>query len=355
MGFRKEKFGTSKDGREVSRYILENAHGYKVVLSDLGAVILELWMPDRNGKSEDVALGFGSVSEYEANGPSFGAVVGRYANRISDAKFTLNGKTYGLDDNDNGKCLHSGYDRYAHHVYEAEYEHGELGESVSFHRISPDMEQGMPGELSVTVTYTLTEADELMIEYHAVSDADTIINMTNHNYFNFGPGGHKCGDVRQQRMQVFADAYTPIGENLLPTGEIKSVEGTAFDFREMHVIGERIGEEDSADARVVTGYDHNFVLRTQDGTIGKAVVYEDEETGRYMEVFTDFPGVQVYSAATLGAEKGKDGAQYGPFSGICFETQNYPNAVNQEGFPSPILRAGEEYERTAVFRFGVLE
>lgn len=350
MGIRTEKFGATKEGKEVTKYILENKNGIKLAVSDLGAVILEIWVPDREGNMEDVSLGFDNVADYEVNGPGFGAVIGRVANRIAKAGFTLNGKEYKLDDNDKSNCLHGGFDRYEHKLYQAECNTGEEQSSVSFHRISPDMEQGFPGELSLTVTYTLNDADEVMIEYHAVSDADTVINLTNHNYFNLGKGGHRHLDVRKQEMQIFSDAYTPVDEILIPTGEIRPVDGTAMDFRKMHVIGERIGEE-TPDEKIVKGYDHNFVLREQDGTVQKAAVYRDPESGRGMEVFTDFPGLQVYSAETLGTTEGKDGVTYGPFAGICFETQNYPDAVHHDNFPTAVLSTGEEYERTAIFRF----
>lgn len=350
MGIQKEKFGVTKEGKEVTKYILENKNGLKLVLSDLGADILSIIVPDRDGVFEDISLGFDNVADYETNKPAFGAVIGRFANRIAGAGFELNGKKYQLDDNDKSNCLHGGFTRFEHQMYEAECSSGEGSESVSFSRVSPDMEQGFPGELTLTVTYTLNDADEVMIEYHAVSDADTVINLTNHNYFNLGKGGHKCLDVRKQMMKIFADEYTPVNEILIPTGEFRPVEGTALDFREMHVIGDRIGK-DAPDEKTVSGYDHNFVLRNQSGNIGRAATYQDTKTGRRMEVFTDFPGIQVYSAATLGTTQGKDGVTYGPFAGICFETQNYPNAVNQEGFPDAVLKAGEEYERTAIFRF----
>lgn len=350
MGIQTEKFGVTKEGKEVTKYILENKNGLKLVLSDLGADILSIYVPDRDGVLEDISLGFDDVAGYETNKPAFGAVIGRFANRIAGAKFTLNGKTYELDDNDKTNCLHGGFTRYEHKIYKTECNSEDGSDKVSFSRISPDMEQGFPGELSLTVTYTLNDANEVRIEYRATSDSDTIINLTNHNYFNIGKGGHKCLDVRKQQMKLFADEYTPVNEILIPTGEMRSVEGTALDFREMQVIGERIGE-DTPDEKTVSGYDHNFVLRNQTGTIGHAATYQDTKVGRRMEVFTDCPGIQVYSAATLAPTQGKDGMMYGPFAGICFETQNYPNAVNQEGFPSAVLKAGEEYKRTTVFRF----
>lgn len=352
MGIKKEKFGETASFGTVTKYILENQHGMKVALIDMGANITEIWVPDRNGKLEDVVLGFDTAEEYAVNGPSFGAVIGRYANRIAKASFTLNGKTYDLDDNDKSNCLHGGFFRFEHQKYEAECHEG-LGEcSVSFTRFSRDMEQGFPGNLTVTVTYTLNDENELMIEYYGVSDEDTVINMTNHSYFNIGSKGHAGKNVLNHTVQVDADAYTPVNEILIPTGELRPVDGTALDLRETTRIGAHIGEP-TPDEKTIVGYDHNFVLRRKEGEIIHAVTYSDPESGRVMEVFTDAPGVQIYSATMLDPTKGKEGVTYNRFDGICFETQNYPDAVNQPNFPSAVLKAGEEYEHTAIFRFGV--
>lgn len=354
MSIRNEKFGVTKEGKEITKYILENNNGLRVALLDLGAVIAETWVPDKNGVLEDVTLGYDTLEKYVTNKPGFGAVIGRCANRISNASFTLNGKKYTLEQNDVTNCLHGGNFRYERQFYEAECQSEEGQDSISFSRLSPDMEQGFPGNATVVITYTLNDENELMIEYYLVSDQDTVVNMTNHNYFNIGVGGHKATSLLNQEMQVFADNYTPVDEILIPTGEIRSVEGTALDFREMHKLGEGIGEA-SPDDKTVIGYDHNFVLRKDEGGIEKAVVYQDRESGRRLEVYTDFPGLQIYSATMLEEPDGKDGTEYKRFSGICFETQNFPNAVNQPGFPSAVLKAGEEYERVAVFRFDVME
>lgn len=353
MGILKESFGVNKEGQEVTKYVLENHSGMKVALLDLGAVIAEIWVPDKNGVWEDVVLGYDNVPAYEKNAPAFGAIIGRYANRISDGKFTLNGKEYVLEQNEFTCCLHGGSNRFEHQMYEAECTETETAVSVSFSRLSPDMEQGFPGNATIVITYTLNDADELMIEYYAVCDEDTIISMTNHNYVNLGAGGHRHGSVLGQQLQIFADEYTPIGEYLLPTGEIRPVAGTAVDFREMHSIGKYIGTPEAGD-KTVDGYDFNYVLRDSDG-IRPAAVYQDSETGRCMEVFTDFPGLQFYASTQLDEPGGKDGMHYEKAGGVCLETQNFPNAVNRPEFPDAVLRAGEEYERTAVFRFRVME
>lgn len=354
MGIKTVKFGETASLGTVTKYILENNNGMKVAVIDMGAVITEIWVPDRDGNFEDVVLGFDTAKEYAVNEPSFGAVIGRYANRIANASFSLNGKTYSLENNDKSNCLHGGSFRFGHQKFEAEC-HEEINEcSVSFTRISKDMEQGFPGNLTVVVTYTLNDANELMIEYYGVSDEDTVINMTNHSYFNIGMKGHASGSVLNHSVQVDADAYTPVNEILIPTGEIRPVEGTALDLREATRIGEHIGDP-VPDEKTIVGYDHNFVLRQQEGEIIHAVTYSDQESGRVMEVFTDAPGVQIYSATMLSPTRGKGGVTYNRFGGICFETQNYPDAVNQPNFPSAVLKAGEEYEHTAIFRFGVLD
>lgn len=353
MSIIKEEFGVTGENAVVTKYTLENQNGMKVSLIDLGAVITNIFVPDKDGVFEDIALGYDNVAAYEVNGPAFGAVIGRVANRISNASFTLNGKTYHLDKNDATNCLHGGYFRYEHCMYQTECSEDESSSSVSFTRLSKDMEQGFPGNLTVTVTYTLNDANELMLEYYAVSDEDTVINLTNHCYFNIGRGGHKCKDVYQQDLQILADEYTPANEILVPTGEIRSVEGTALDFREPHKIGSRVGEP-APDESIVAGYDHNFVLREkEEGEVAKAVRYHDETTGRVMEVFTDAKAMQLYASLGLDEPNGKEGMHYGEGSGVCFETHNYPNAVNTKAFPSAVLKAGEEYNKVVIFRFDV--
>lgn len=355
MSIIKEEYGVTKNNEVVTKYTLANQNGVKVSLIDLGAVITNIFVPDRNGVFEDIALGYDNVAAYEVNGPAFGAVIGRVANRISNASFELNGKKYTLDQNDATNCLHGGYFRYEHCMYQAECSEDENGSSVSFTRLSKDMEQGFPGNLTVTVTYTLNDANELMLEYYAVSDEDTVINLTNHCYFNIGKGGHKCENVYQQNLQIFAENYTPVSDILVPTGEIRPVEGTALDFRTPHKIGERIGEATS-DESIVPGYDHNFVLNErEEGEVTKAVVYSDETTGRIMEVYTDAVAMQLYASLGLDADNGKEGMHYGEGSGVCFETHNYPNAVNTPNFPSAVLKAGEEYNKVAIFRFDVMK
>lgn len=351
MSIIKSEFGVNKDGNQVTKYTLKNNNGMEVSFIDLGAVITNIIVPDRDGVFDDIALGYDEVAQYEINMPSFGAPIGRYSNRISNARFVLNGKEYKLDQNDETNCLHSGFLRYSCCMYDVEYEEGLGEDKISFTRFSPDGEQGFPGNLTFTITYTLTDEDELIIRYYAVCDTDTIINVTNHSYFNLGKGGHKCPNVLEQEVQIEADYYTPVNDILVPTGEIKELAGTALDFREFKKLKDGIGKKD-AEGNIVTEYDYNFVLRENDkGEIRKAAQFRDMSTGRLMEVYTCLPGLQIYTAGNLEEEGCKDGMNYKNFCGACFESQNFPNAINTEGFPNAILRAGEEFESTTIFRF----
>lgn len=352
MSMKKEVFGHTKDGQEVTRFILENSNGMRAAFLDLGAVVSNLWVPDRDGKLEDVVHGYDTVHGYEVNVPSFGAPVGRCANRISEGHFFIDGKEYRLDQNDGTNCLHSGYLRFNHLMYEAEYEKGEGEECLTFSRVSPDGEQHFPGNFTYSITYRLTDNDELIIEYEGVSDQDTVVNMTNHSYFNLGKGGHKCSTVLDQEVKIYADQYTPVSEKLVPTGDICPVKGTPYDFTDFKVIGtDVVSDKDSPD--YFKGYDNNYVLEHPKGEVVEALIYRAPSTGRQMQVFTDQPGIQMYTAPELLEEGGKEGMTYGPSSAICFESQNYADAVNIPAFPDVILRAGETYRHVTVFRFGI--
>lgn len=354
MSISKIKFGVTANGDEVTKYTLKNNNGIEVSFIDLGSVITNLMMPDKDGNIDDIVLGYDTVAEYEVNMPSFGAPLGRYANRVSNAIFTLNGKEYKLDKNESTNCLHGGNTRYNRMMYNAETDVVENGDSITFSRLSPDGEQGFPGNLTVAITYTLNDDNELMIDYYAVGDEDTIVNMTNHSYFNLGKGGHKCKDILDQEITIYADNYTPVNDILVPTGEIKSVEGTALDFRNGKPVREGLGAYDK-DEKTVTEYDHNFVLNGDDVCdVAKAAQFVCKETGRMMEVYTDQPGLQLYTAGGLTTENSKDGINYANFCGACFESQNFPNAINTKGFPNAVLKAGDEYTTTTVFRFSII-
>lgn len=352
MSIQKEQFGVTQNQEKVTKYTMKNSSGMEVSVLDLGAVITNIIVPDKNGVMEDVVLGYDTVAQYEHNGPSFGALVGRFANRIANGAFTLNGKEYKLDQNDNTNCLHGGNFRYGECMYDVECSEEATADSISFTRVSKDMEQGAPGNLTYTVTYTLNEENELMIHYFAVSDEDTILNLTNHSYFNIGAKGHQCGDIRNQDLRIMAEAYTPVDEILIPIGELRPVEGTALDFRQAHKIGERLGTP-TPDEKVVDSYDHNFVLNVKEDEISKVAICSDETSGRVLEVFTDLPGIQIYTSGMLDEPNGKGGVKYGKYSGICFETQYFPNAVNEPGFPGGVIKAGEEFESDTIYRFSV--
>ncbi|MGN0297780.1 MAG: aldose epimerase family protein [Lachnospiraceae bacterium] len=352
MFMKKELFGMTSKGESVYKYTLTNQNGMKVVISELGAAILELYVPDAAGKLDDVVLGYEEVGPYEDNGPGFGAVVGRHANRIGGASFTLNGKTYELAKNDNGKNnLHSNPNSYIRRVWKQEEVESELGESLMLTLFSPDKDQGYPGNFEVSIQYTLTEDNSLMLEYRGNCDEDTIVNMTNHSYFNLS--GHASGDILNHKVWIDSDEFTEADDELIPTGRILPVVGTPMDFNTMKPIGQDI-EADYEPIQFGGGYDHNYVLKTN-GEIKLIAKLEDEVSGRGMEVYTDLPGVQFYTGNFL--EQGdnyKGGAKYDKRHGVCFESQYYPDSIHHDNFPSPVLKAGEEYHTVTVYKFYTL-
>ena len=337
-------FGTMEDGREVIRYTLTNQNGVSASFLDLGAIWSTMLVPDRNGEMADVLLGHETVADCLISDGHLGEAVGRNANRIGGAQFELNGKTYHLTGNDNGNNLHSGMDFYNIRIWETE----EVTEtSVRFKLHSPDGDQGYPGTADIYVTYSLDKDDKLDIFYEALSDKDTILNMTNHSYFNLD--GHNSGSVLQHTLTLEADYFTPGDAQSIPTGEILPVENTPMDFREGRKIGERI-EEEYEPLRFGNGYDHNWVLKNK-GNFEKVAELMAEESGIVMETYTDRPGMQIYTANFVENEVGKEGVVYGKRSAVCLETQCYPDAVHHENFPSPVYRAGEKYTAHTAFRF----
>ena len=346
MGITKRSFGKSKEGQEVFLYEITNKNQVTLTVSDFGAAWVHMLVPDREGNRRDVVLGYDSAEGYYVNPGHFGAVVGRNGNRIGNARFEINGTEYQLPVNDNKNNLHSGPDWYRTRVWDVK-EIDEEKNSVTFGLFSPDGDQGFPGNFSVTVTYELTEENEVVLHYQGSADADTIVNMTNHSYFNLN--GHASGDVLEQEMWVDADAFTATDSLLIPTGEILSVTDTPMDFR----VRKKIGRDIDADFEAIGfggGYDHNWCLNNQ-GKFAKVAEMWSQESGITMEVYTDLPGVQIYAGNFLDQEVGKNGVVYRKRQGICFETQHYPDAINHENFPSPILRAGEIYQTRTVYRF----
>jgi aldose 1-epimerase len=343
-------FGQTKEGQAVKSYVLSNENGIEVEVLDYGAVIRRLCVPDRGGKTADIVLGYDSVAGYENTTVALGGFIGRNANRIGNGRFVLNNRDYELEKNDNGKNnLHSGLVGYHKMMYQVRTRESMSEAVVTFFRTSPDKEQGFPGELKVAVSYTLTDKDELRIEYLAEAKEDTIVNLTNHSYFNLA--GHDSGSVLDQRVTIFSEAFTPADEAMIPTGEIVAVDGTPMDFRKGKAIGQDIGA-DYEPLLLAGGYDHNYILKTKKGELTLAAKAEDTLSGRGMTVYTDRPGLQFYTGNFLEGETGgKEGAVYEKHGGFCFETQAYPDAPNKPAFPTTIVKAGESFSSATVFSF----
>ena len=342
---KKELFG-EVNGREVYLYTLENSHGMKVTVSSFGALIIRIWAPDHNGNFADVALGYDRLEQYLENDKFYGAVVAPNANRIGGAKFTLEGKTYELSVNDNGNNLHSHRALGGHkRIWDAE----EKENGILFTMSMKDGELGFGGNRDFSVLYELTEENGLRITYDVVSDADTILNLTNHCYFNLD--GHGAGQITDHELQLFSHAYTPADAESIPNGDILRVEGTPMDFTEPHLIGERI-DADFDQLKMAGGYDHNYV--TDNYAKGNrrliATAYSDK-SGIAMDVTSDCPCVQLYAGNFIEQEKGKNGHIYTKRDAFCLETQVEPNAINVENFHSPLLEAGEQYDSTTSYRF----
>lgn len=346
MPIKKEAYGKLPDGREASLYTISGAAGAGLQLSDLGARIVGITLPDRDGKPGDVALGYADAAACFEQGRYCGAICGRYANRIRNAAFSLNGISYRLAANNGKNSLHGGEEGFDLKLWNVDIIDDT---TLRFTLLSGDGEEGYPGNLMVTVDYTFTTGYTLRIDYKAVCDADTVINLTNHAYFNLA--GHNAGSVAGHLMQIEADYYTPIDGGLLPAGEIAPVAGTPFDFTRPTAIGQR-ADEDHPQLKAAGGYDHNFVLRRAAPTgLAKAATVSEPTTGRVMEVWTTKPGMQFYGGNFMQDFAGKGGAVYPWRSGFCLETQYFPNSVEVTHFPTPVLRAGQFYRHTTEYRF----
>jgi aldose 1-epimerase len=342
-------FGKTRDGVAVSVYTLTNKSGLTARITNYGGIVVSLMAPDRNGKMADVVLGFDSLDGYLQNpGPFFGALIGRYGNRIGHARFTLDGHVYQVDRNDGENSLHGGARGFDKRVWTPR-ELTDGGLELTY--LSADGEDGYPGNLRATVAYHLTDANELRIDYAASTDKDTVVNLTNHSYFNLKGAG--TGDILDHRLMLNADRFTPVDAGLIPTGELRAVAGSPFDFRSAASIGARI-EANDEQLKIGKGYDHNWVLnRGSDGLVMAARV-EEPSTGRILEVRTTQPGVQFYTGNFLdGTIKGKGGKVYGRRSGFCLETQHFPDSPNRPAFPTTELKPGQKYQNTTVFRFAI--
>lgn len=343
------EFGVTKDGRTVSCYRIPAGAACLEVL-DYGCTVHRLEVPDRDGKMTDVCLGYDTVGEYEANDGYLGAVIGRHGNRICRGRFTLNGTAYRLNCNDGENHLHGGAKGFDKYIWQAEI----LEDGVLFSRCSEDGEEGYPGNLHVQVEYRFTRDYQWILEYRAESDRDTVINMTNHCYFNLNGSG--SGDVKGHMLRLNAGAFTENGPGCLPNGRILPVEHTVFDFRGGKMLGRDL-ELDEEQLRVVGGYDHNFVLE-QTAAADKELPEEagalwSGKSGICMKIYTTQPGIQVYTANVLTDRPGKDGAQYHPHDGVCLETQYFPNSMECPEFPSIVLKKGEKYRQATIYEFGV--
>lgn len=344
MNIKKEAFGKTPDGRNVDLYTLTNANGLKADITNYGAIVTSLHVPDRNGNPTDIVLGYDTLDEYIKVTPYFGAIVGRYGNRIAKGKFTLNSVEYTLVTNDGENHLHGGIKGFDKVVWNAEPMQDDNGVSLKLTYLSKDGEEGYPGNLNCTVIYTLTNNNELKISYEAETDKPTVLNLTHHGYFNLA--GHDSGDILGHELMLNADHFTPVDEGLIPTSEIKPVKDTPMDFTKPMPIGSRIAE-------VKGGYDHNYVLNKSDDSLTLAASVYEPKTGRVMEIFTTEPGVQFYSGNFLdGSNKGK-GAVYNKHNGFCLETQHFPDSPNKPNFPSVVLKPGEKYTHLTVHKFSV--
>jgi aldose 1-epimerase len=345
---KKETFGKTNDGATVDQYILTNAAGMTAKIITYGAILTELYAPDRDGKLDDVVLGFDNLKDYLERNPHFGATVGRVANRIAKGKFTLDGQEYTLAINNGPHSLHGGRKGFDKQLWKAEPKTTSNGVAVELRYVSKDGEEGYPGTLAVTVVYTLTNDNALRIDYTAKTDKATPVNLTNHSYFNLA--GAKSGDVLDHELLIAADKYTPTDATLIPTGEIKSVRGTPLDFTKPRRIGERLDQlKDSPGG----GYDHNFVLDNGGkDEPGFAARVSEPKTGRILEMYTTEPGVQLYTGNFLdGKLIGRGGVVYKKHAGFCLEAQHFPDAVHHDHFPSIILKPGETYRQTTIYKF----
>jgi aldose 1-epimerase len=351
MDIKQEPLGNMADGTPVDLYTLTNANGVEIKLSNYGGIVVSLMVPDRNGAFEDVVLGFDTLEDYVEKSPYFGCIAGRYANRIAKGRFTLDGVEYTLAQNDGENHLHGGIKGFDKVVWGAEEVKGDDAVGLELTYLSKDGEEGYPGNLSVKVVYSLTDDDELRIEYFATTDGATVVNLTNHSYFDLAGG--VSGDILDHELTIHADRFTPIDETLIPTGELRSVQGTPMDFSQAVAIGARI-EQDDEQLIFGNGYDHNWVLDKPAGSLALAARVHEPTTGRVLEVYTTEPGIQFYAGNFLdGSITGKEGRVYERRSGFCLETQHFPDSPNQPGFPSTVLRSGEEYAQTTTYKFSV--
>ncbi len=348
-GITEQAWGFLPTGETISLYTLRNGKGMEATISNFGGRLVTLKVPDRAGKFADVVLGYDTLEPYTKPNPFFGTLVGRYANRIANGEFTLNGKAYTLAKNNGPNSLHGGVKGFDKKAWSPSVINTKDGQALQLTYFSKDGEEGYPGNLTATVTYSMGNDNSVNIDYRATTDADTVLNLTNHSYFNLAGHGH--GAILDHELTLNADKFTPVNANLIPTGELRSVEGTPFDFLKPTAIGAHI---DAAEEQIQfgKGYDHNFVINRSDSVPALAARVTDPASGRVMEVLTTQPGVQFYTANHIEGEiKGKGGAIYHFRGAYCFETQHFPDTPNQPTFPTAVLKPGQNYHETTIFRF----
>jgi aldose 1-epimerase len=349
LGFiEKSSWGSTKEGIPIDLFTLINQHGLMMQISNYGATLVSLYVPDKSGILSDIVLGFDSLSDYEKytpHNPYFGATIGRYANRIALGQFSLNNKIYSLAQNDGKNHLHGGIKGFHKQVFSAIPMKTIEGPAVRLKRLSHDGEEGYPGNLQVNVTYTLTNNNEVKIDYHCTTDKPTIVNLTNHSYFNLLGEGQDS--ILDHEITILANSYTPVSKDLIPTGEISNVQGTPYDLRHPVTLRTQLEKFSNISFK---GYDHNFVLNDQDGMLKLAARIKEPTSGRIMEVYTTEVGIQLYTANTVNTF-GKEGKHYGQYSGMAIETQHYPNSPNNSNFPSVVLKPCEIYTSTTIYKF----
>jgi aldose 1-epimerase len=346
----KRAFGKLEDGTPIEIYTLKNRNGLQVDITTYGGAVVTIKTPDRDGRMADIVLGYADASGYVSDISYFGALIGRYANRIARGRFTLNGVEYQLPQNNGVNHLHGGVRGFHKVVWQARERTRTDGVALELTYLSKDHEEGYPGNLAVTATYVLSDADELRIEYIATTDKETVVNLTHHSYFNLAGAG--TGDILGHELKINADRFTPVDETLIPTGELKAVKGTPFDFNRATAIGSRINQ---ADDQLVfgKGYDHNFVLNKRGQELSHAATVYEPTSGRGLEMWTTEPGVQLYSGNFLYKVRGKAGKVYNRRGGFCLEAQHFPDSPNQPAFPSTVLKPGDRYTQTTVYKFMV--
>ena len=347
-------FGTTSDGQAVKLFTLKNKSGAELQVINFGAIVLSLKVPDRNGQLADVTLGCDQLSDYESKTPYFGAVVGRYGNRIAKGQFMLEGQTYTLATNNGPNALHGGLKGFDKVVWQAQAVQASDGPAVEFSYLSKDGEEGYPGSLAVKMVYTLTDKNEFKIQYTATTDKPTVVNITHHSYFNLAGAGE--GDILGHEMMINADRFTPVDATLIPTGELKPVQGTPMDFTKPMAIGARVNQ-DNEQLKFGGGYDHNWVINQQQaGELTAAVRVVEPKSGRVLEVLTTEPGVQFYCGNVLdGTLTGKGGKVYKHRYGFCLEPQHFPDTPNHTNFPSCVLQPGQTYTQTTIYRFSTVK